>query len=69
LEINSLKLYEEGKLNEIDNYKLEIILKKRLKLDEGYKNDSKSNDFRYRKILKSWLADEIEFVKRTIINY
>lgn len=64
LEINSLRLYEEGKLNEIDNYKLEIILKKRqLKLDEGYKNDSKNNDTRYRKILKSWLADEIEFVK------
>ncbi|MEG0927526.1 hypothetical protein [Chryseobacterium sp.] len=64
LEINALKLYEEGKLNDINNYKLEIILKKRkLKLNEGYKNDSKNNDTRYRKILKSWLADEIEFVK------
>lgn len=64
IEINSLKLYEEGKLNDIENYKLELIIKKRkLKLLKGYKNDSKNNETRYRKILKDWLKDETDFVK------
>lgn len=63
-EINSLKLYEQGKLNEVENYKLELSLEKRkLQLKEGYINKSKSPDTRYRNILKTWLRDELEFIK------
>lgn len=63
-EINALSLYEQGKLNDIEGYRLEIILEKRkLKIKEGYKNDSKNNDSRYRNILKAWLKDETEFLK------
>ncbi|RKS92707.1 hypothetical protein BC952_2622 [Flavobacterium limicola] len=63
-EINSLKLYEEGKLNDLENYKLEIVLHKRkLKLKEGYQNDIKEPNSSYRNILKSWFSDEIDFIK------
>ncbi len=63
-QINSLKLYEEGKLNDIENYKLEIIIQKRkLKIKEGYQNNIKEPNSRYRNILKSWFSDEIEFIK------
>lgn len=63
-EINSLKLYEQGKLDELENYKLEIVLQKRkLKLKEGYRSDIKEPNSRYRKILKNWFSDEIDFIK------
>jgi len=62
--INSLKLYEQGKLTDIENYKLEVVIQKRnLKLRQGYHNETKEPNSRYRKILKSWYADEIEFIK------
>lgn len=63
-EFNSLKLYEQGKLSDLDNYRLEIIIQKRkLKLKAGYQNNSKNLETRYRKILKEWLSDELEFIK------
>lgn len=63
-EFNSLKLYEQGKLSDFDNYRLEIIIQKRkLKLKAGYQNNSKNSETRYRKILKEWLSDELDFIK------
>lgn len=48
-EINSLKLYEQGKLDELENYKLEIVLQKRkLKLKEGYRSEIKEPNCKFR---------------------
>lgn len=61
--INSLTLYEAGRLNDVENYKLEIILQKRSsKIKQGYNNDTKEPNSRYRKILKEWYKDELEFI-------
>jgi len=63
-EINTATLYENGAIDDIEKIKLELIIQKRKqKLKEGYSNKSKSVDTRYRKILKEWLKDEINFVK------
>jgi len=63
-EINTATLYENGHLNDIEKIKLELIIQKRKqKLKEGYSNKSNDPDTRYRKILKDWLKDEVEFIK------
>lgn len=63
-ELNSLKLYEKGNLSDIENYELELAIEQRkLKLAEGYTNNSQDENTRYRKILKAWLKDELAFIK------
>ena len=63
-EINTATLYENGNINDIEKIKLELILQKRKqKLKEGYTNNSSDPDTKYRKILKDWLKDEVNFIK------
>lgn len=63
-EINTAILYESEKIDDIEKIKLELIVQKRKqKLKEGYNNNSKDPDTRYRKILKEWFKDEVNFIK------
>ena len=62
-QINTSVLYQNGILKEPERIKLEIIVSERkLKLDKGYVNKSKTEEQRYRKILKEWFADEKTFI-------
>lgn len=62
--INSFKLYEEGKLTDVENYKLELLIQKRkLKIEEGYSSQRKNANEQYRKMLKDWYTDESEFIR------
>lgn len=62
--INSFKLYEEGKLTDVENYKLELLVQNRkLKVEEGYHSPRKNANDQYRKMLKDWYTDETEFIK------
>lgn len=64
-EINTLTLYERGLINDFDKVELELILQgRRQQIKEGYSSTSKDPDTRYRKILKAWLNDEINFIKK-----
>lgn len=63
-QINTVTLYENGSLNDIEKVKLELLIQKRKqKLKEGYSNKSNDPDTRYRRILKEWLKDEVNFIK------
>ena len=62
-QINSHSLYEKGLLNKPQKISLELILNERkLKLKQGYVNNSQSEEKRYRKILKEWFKDEKAFI-------
>lgn len=64
-EINVLKLYESGTLNDATKIQLELLVsERRHKLNRGYKNASPDKDTQYRRILKEWLADEKKFLKQ-----
>lgn len=61
--INALKLYEEGKLSEVEKLNIELIKKNRqveLKELEELPNGNKQE---YIKVIKNWLKGEKEFVK------
>jgi hypothetical protein len=61
--INILILHEQGLITDMNKIKLELIINSRkLKLNEGYKNNSKDEETRYRKILKDWFNDEKKFI-------
>ena len=64
--INALKLYEEGKLSEVEKLNIELVKKNRqveLKELEELRNGNKQE---YIKILKQWLKGEKEFVKEIL---
>ncbi|PRB03809.1 hypothetical protein CQ046_08430 [Chryseobacterium sp. MYb7] len=63
--INTETLLEKGLITDIEKVELEMIRQKRKqKLKQGYTNTSKDyNEVKYRKILKEWLKDEIQFIK------
>ena len=62
-QINSHSLYQEGKLDSPEKLKLELILNERsMKIGQGYANNSKNEEDRYRKILKEWFNDEKNFI-------
>lgn len=62
-QINTTTLHEKGLLTEPQKIKLELVLNERkMKLKQGYVNNSKSEEQRYRKILKEWFADEKKFI-------
>lgn len=62
-QFNSFSLYEKGLLTEPKRKKLELVLNERkMKLKQGYVNNSKNEDQRYRNILKEWFADEKAFI-------
>lgn len=64
-EINTMALYEQGLISDIDQMELELIVQERKqKLKAGYRNASKNAETRYRKILKAWLKDEINFIQK-----
>lgn len=61
--INTAVLFENNLLDNPNALKIELLLESRkLKLKEGYFNNSKDEETRYRKILKEWLKDEREFM-------
>jgi hypothetical protein len=63
-QINTTILYEKGLLTEPQKIKLELVLNERkMKLKQGYVNSSKDEEYRYRKILKEWFADEKRFIE------
>lgn len=62
-QINTKQLFIQGNLNEPEKLKLEILLNEReLKLKQGYVNQSKDEEQRFRKILKEWFNDEKKFI-------
>ena len=66
-QINSVVLYEKGLLTKPNNIKLELVLNERkMKLKQGYVNNSQDEEQRYRKILKEWFADEKRFIDEII---
>lgn len=64
-QINAVTLYEKGLITDGNKLKLEVAISERkLKLKQGYKNDSSSEENRYRKILKEWFLDEEKFIEK-----
>jgi len=62
-QINGVTLYENGLITDANKIKLELVINSRkLKLKQGYKNSSPSEEQRYRKILKEWFNDEKKFI-------
>lgn len=62
-QINTTTLFEKGLLTEPKKIKMELILNERkIKLKQGYLNNSQNEDKQYRKILKEWFADEKRFI-------
>jgi len=62
-QINTATLHKKGLLTEPQKIKLELILNERdMKIKKGYVNNSKSEEERYRKILKEWFSDEKRFI-------
>ena len=65
--INTSTLYEKGKLTEPKKIKMELILSERkMKLKEGYLNNSQIEEKQFRNILKNWFADERKFIDEII---
>lgn len=61
-QINGATLYEKALITDASKMKLELVIESRkMKLAEGYLNKSKSEEQRYRKILKEWIRDEKRF--------
>lgn len=62
--INTNALFEQGKLPDIEKTELELIVADRQqKIREGYRSNAQNQDTQYRKILKEWLKDELEFIR------
>lgn len=62
-QINGATLYEKGLLQDGNQHKLQLVIRKRkLKLKEGYNNNSIDEDTRFRKVLKEWFKDEVKFI-------
>ena len=67
VQINGVTLFEKGLITDANKIKLELIINSRkLKLKEGYHNSSKTEEQRYRKILKEWFKDEQKFIDELI---
>ena len=61
--INSHSLYERGLLSKPEKIKLELVINERkLKLEQGYANNSQNEEQQYKEILKDWFADEKAFI-------
>lgn len=62
-QINSLVLYENGELTNPQKVRLDLITnERRLKIQQGYTNNSQDEGQRYRNILKEWFNDEKKFI-------
>lgn len=60
--INGVLLYEKGLINNTEKTTLELIITSRkLKLKQGYLNDSPVEDERFIQIIEAWLRDEERF--------
>ena len=72
IQVNGISLYEKGLISDVDKIKMELIINDRKQeLKYGYKNDSKNEDLRYRRMIKKWFQDEKRFIdeiKPLIIN-
>lgn len=62
-QINGSALYEQGLITDSNKLKLELAIgKRKLKIEQGYKNDSPNEERRYIRMIKSWFRDEKEFI-------
>lgn len=62
-QINGTTLYEKGLITDANKIKLELVINsRRLKLKKGYKNNSSTEEQKYRKMLKEWFSDEKDFI-------
>jgi len=65
LEINTETLIDKGLVLDLSNTKLELIRQQRKqKIKKGYVSQSRDEGIRYRKMLKEWLKDEINFIDK-----
>ena len=63
IQVNGISLYEKGLISDVDKIKMELIINDRKQeLKYGYKNDSKNEDLRYRRMIKKWFQDEKRFI-------
>lgn len=61
--VNGLKLFENGKLNNPRQIRLELVLaERRTELKIGYKANSKNEQVAFRQALKKWFEDEKRFL-------
>ncbi|MEJ7739613.1 MAG: hypothetical protein WKF97_19485 [Chitinophagaceae bacterium] len=61
--INGVTLYEKGLITDSSKIRLELLINNRkLKIKEGYTNNSTREEQQYGKILKEWFNDEKEFI-------
>ncbi len=62
-QINGIALYENGLITDANKIKLELVISSRkMKLQEGYKNNSPDEERQYRRIIKEWFKDEKKFI-------
>jgi len=62
-QINGFSLYEKGLLTDPQKIKLDLVLnERRMKLQQGYIDNSTDESTRYRHILKAWFVDEKKFI-------
>jgi hypothetical protein len=65
--VDTLVLHEKGELKNPAEINIELITaERRLKRKQGYLNNSMDEGVRYRKMIKDWLKDEQEFIKKLI---
>ncbi|MFY9309741.1 MAG: hypothetical protein WAQ28_11905 [Bacteroidia bacterium] len=58
-QINGVKLYEDGIINDANKIKLELLINSRkLKLKDGYNNNLANEELQYKEMLSEWFHDE-----------
>jgi hypothetical protein len=63
-EINTYRLYKQDRLPGLQETKLELALAvRKVKLEEGYLNNSPDEERQYRRIIEAWLRDEKNFIR------
>lgn len=61
--INGNVLYEQGLITDYNKLKLELAIgKRKLKIEQGYKNDSPNEERKYIRMINHWFSDEKEFI-------
>lgn len=63
-EINSLTLFEAGKLSDVEKLGLEIIINSRkIKIKNGYSSTNSDEEIQYHKMINEWFEDEKKFIE------
>jgi len=60
--ITGIKLLNEGLIKDSQEMQVDLIIQvRRQQIKEGYRNDSPSDEHRYKKMIKTWLRHEHDF--------